>query len=371
MAKSTARRRPATARAIADGLKLHRRVLRVAGREYTVIGLRPGTAVRFSANRFHDTWHILSDRRGAKLLARLMWGLSYQSRPGTLVLVDRPFLVPTPFEADPADPFVIVPGWHTALDRRAARALAARLPLRSVPDGTVRWRTHGLDAARADRRSFWERHPHYPPFGPDRGRVARLPGGLIAVVAHRPDQLRRWAVSIDGMCVANARGMDYCYLGPWEYGYPGEVQIFRTFHRDVGIARRARAAVLARPHLPPDPLERQVRIWRQCGAIKRGRDKSIANCRNLDRRSAEWLALIGIDTLDDLAERGAVRAWLDLRDAGVPDADHTLLWAMEGALTDTDRRALPPERRQELLSELRRAERDRRKRSHRPAPRPS
>ncbi|TNY37411.1 TfoX/Sxy family DNA transformation protein [Thermomonospora catenispora] len=370
MARGAARQRPANARAVGDGLKLHRRVLRLAGREYTVIGLRPGTAVRFSTNRFHDTWHVLSDQRGARLLARLMWGLAHQSRPGTLVLVDRPFLVPTPFDADPADPFVIVPGWHTALDRRAARALAARLPLRSAPDGTVRWRTHGLDAARADRRPFWERHPDHRS-GPDRSRVTRMPGGLISFLAHRPDQLRRWAESIDRLRVTNARGMDYCYLGPWEYGPPGEVQIFRTFRRDVGVARRARADVLARPHPPADPFERRVRIWRQCGAIERGRDKSIANCRNLDPGSAERLALIGIETLDDLAERGVVQAWLDLRDAGAPDLDHALLWAMEGALTDTDRRALPPERRQELLSELKRAERDRRRRSHRPAPRPS
>ncbi|MBA9006087.1 TfoX/Sxy family protein [Thermomonospora cellulosilytica] len=360
MATATARQRPATARAVADGLKLHRRVLRLAGREYTVIGLRPGTAVRFSTNHFHETWHILSDQRGARLLARLMWGLSYQARPRTLLLVDRPFLVPTPFEADPPDPFVIVPGWHTALDGRAARALAARLPLRSAPDGTVRWRTHGLDAARADERPFWERYPDHRV--PDRGQVTRLPGGLIAFVPRSPDELRYWAESVDSLRVTGTFDMDYRYIGPWDHGHSGEVQIFRTFHRDVGIARRARADVLARPHAPADPTGLRVRIWRQCGAIKRGRNMKIANCRNLGPRSAEQLALVGIDTLDDLAARGAVQAYLDLRDAGVPGLTRTMLWAMEGAITGTDWRALPPGRRQELLSELERAERDPRRR---------
>ena len=45
---------------------------------------------------------ILSDQRGAQLLARLLWGLSYQRRPGTLILVHGKHLLPTPFEADRA-----------------------------------------------------------------------------------------------------------------------------------------------------------------------------------------------------------------------------------------------------------------------------
>jgi hypothetical protein len=149
--------------------------------------------------------------------------------------------------------------------------------------------------------------------------------------------------------------MDYCFLGPWNRGHTGEIQIFRDFHRDVGIARRARADVLARPDAPDGPRALYPRIWVQCGAIKRGRNMKIANCRNLGDRSAEWLALVGVHTLDDLARRGPVAAFLDLRDAGVPGVSRTMLWAMEGALTDTDWRAIPPERKDELLSELERA----------------
>src|SRR5215467_6778077 len=105
---------------IVDRLKLHRRLMRLDGRDYTVITLRPGTDARFSTNYFHDTWHVLSDWHGARLLGRLLWGLAYQRVPGTLVLIDRPFLDPNPFDAEPADPIVLVPARLTTLAGPAA-----------------------------------------------------------------------------------------------------------------------------------------------------------------------------------------------------------------------------------------------------------
>src|SRR5262245_59181993 len=129
--------RPGAARSVADRMKLHRRAVRLDGREHTVIGLRPGTTARFSTNYFHETWHVLSDQHGARLLARLLWGLSYQARPDTVVLIDRPFLTSTPFDGDPADPIVLVPTWCTSFGRQADRQLARRLPLTGPPAGTV------------------------------------------------------------------------------------------------------------------------------------------------------------------------------------------------------------------------------------------
>jgi hypothetical protein len=60
---------------------VHRHLVRLDGREYTVITPRPGTGVSFSTNRYHGTWHVLSCLRGARLLARLLWGLAYQRVP--------------------------------------------------------------------------------------------------------------------------------------------------------------------------------------------------------------------------------------------------------------------------------------------------
>lgn len=257
--------RPSRAHDARDGMKLHRRTLRLDGRAHTVIGLRPGTAARFSTNHYHDVWHVLSDQHGARLLARLLWGLAYQSRPGTLLVVDRPFLCPTPFDADPADPIVVVPSWHTPFTARAARDLARRLPLSRPPDGTVRWRTHGLDRALADPRGWFRALPP----GPEavRGRTRRL-HGLFTLLPARPAEAREWAVTAGRLDTA-AYGMDYGYLGEGCRSATAEIQIFRDFQRRVGVARRARADVLARPDAPADPAELRPLVWDRHGEIGR------------------------------------------------------------------------------------------------------
>ncbi|MGL5444773.1 MAG: hypothetical protein ACRDDJ_20180, partial [[Mycobacterium] stephanolepidis] len=96
-------------------MKLHRHSMALDGRSYTIITLRADVDVRFSTNRFHETWHVLSDESGAKMLARLLWGLAYQRQPGTLVLIDRAHLDPNPFDAEPADPIVLLPSHLTVL----------------------------------------------------------------------------------------------------------------------------------------------------------------------------------------------------------------------------------------------------------------
>ncbi|MQY08612.1 hypothetical protein [Actinomadura macrotermitis] len=249
------RQRPANARDVGDGMKLHRRVLRLNGRDHTVIGLRPGTTARFSTNRYHGTWHVLSDQHGARLLGRLLWGLSYQARPGTLLLIDRPFIVPTPFDADPADPVVIAPGWATPFGEPAARDLARRLPLASPSEGTVRWHTRGLDAALDGRRP---RELDIAPWWDERsGRVERLKG-MIVLTPCNAREAREWALRAARLNPANRWGMAHEYVGGWE---EGEIQVFRSFRRKVGMAARARADVLARPDAPADPDELRPLIW--------------------------------------------------------------------------------------------------------------
>lgn len=133
-------------RAAATGgsvMKLHRHSVVLDARPYTIIRLRADAHVRFSTNNFHETWHVISDEPGAKTLARLLWGLAYQRLPGTLVLIDGRHLDTNPFDAEPTDPIVLLPSHLTVLTRQAARSLR-RLSWTN-PDGTVRWRTHGLD----------------------------------------------------------------------------------------------------------------------------------------------------------------------------------------------------------------------------------
>ncbi|GAA0397065.1 hypothetical protein GCM10009530_55810 [Microbispora corallina] len=195
------RMRPSNARDGGDRLKLHRHDLRADGRDYTVITLRPGTRVRFSTNFHHETWHILSDLHGALLLSRLLWGLSFQRRPGTVVLIDRRFICPNPFDAEQGSPIALVPADVTHLPARSGRLLIRGLPVPREARGTVRWQTWGLDAAvrewrdQRDGGTWWQR---WRPHEDVRAAEVTNPGGLVTVRASS-SLLRSWAVSVATM----------------------------------------------------------------------------------------------------------------------------------------------------------------------------
>src|SRR5262249_19966513 len=145
--------KPAPSRAEDSRLKMHLRCLTMGGYPFRIVTLRPGTKIGFSTNFFHQTWHIVTDQRGARLLARLLWGLSYQRQPGTVVLVHGNHLLPTPFEAERSDPFLLVPASVTRLDPSALRILKSRLNHLGPPAQTIRWQTFGLDAALQARQA--------------------------------------------------------------------------------------------------------------------------------------------------------------------------------------------------------------------------
>jgi hypothetical protein len=263
-------------------LKMHLRVRQLAGRTYHLVTLRPDARVGFSTNFFHQTWHILSDQQGAQLLARLLWGLSYQRRPGTLILVHGKHLLPTPFEADRADPFLLVPTHLTSIDPEALRALKARLGSLGPPDETIRWQTFGLDVALAGKRDSRS------PVGAE-GRSLSHPdswhlwqqermgrcGGMIYYAAP-PPILRQQALGIHNLRVGKGRQateMDYFFLaqstsqGSWLGD--GEVQIFADFHESVSAAVEARGEILAGSGQPMVSPSVQWEILKRRDRIKR------------------------------------------------------------------------------------------------------
>ncbi|GIJ51007.1 hypothetical protein Val02_78930 [Virgisporangium aliadipatigenens] len=236
---------------IADGMKLHRRRLRLGGRNHTVITLRPGTDARFSTNYFHDTWHVLSDWRGARLLGRLLWGLAFQRVPGTLVVIDLPFVDPNPFDASPGDPIVLIPSRLTPWSAAAARDLRRRLPLHGPGDGTVRWHTHGLDRLVAAGHK-WQRLP-------TREWMDRVHGMVTFAAADA--LLRAHAYGVFTLGVGARHGMDYTDLA-WQ---DGEVQVFSDYRARVSAARAARAQVLGGRALTP---EAERLLWERGTAIR-------------------------------------------------------------------------------------------------------
>lgn len=251
-------------------MKLHRHVMPCGGRDYTVITLRPGARARFSGNHYHDTWHVLSDLHGARVLARLLWGLAYQRVPGTLVLIDRPQLDADPFNAEPADPIALLPARLTSLSGKAARELRARLPL-TRPTGTVRWQTPGLDrvlaergtAAWAARMRRWQHEDR-----PGDEHVSRI-GGLV-VFAGLPHVLRQWAAAIHLLGDhPGPGGMDYTYLRGADGWAIGEVQVFSDYRQRVSSASVARREILST--IPRQAREADISplIWERAAAVRR------------------------------------------------------------------------------------------------------
>ncbi|WP_293766253.1 TfoX/Sxy family protein [uncultured Aquitalea sp.] len=73
--------------------------------------------------------------------------------------------------------------------------------------------------------------------------------------------------------------------------------------------------------------------------------------RNLGTTSRRWLAEAGIVEPGQLAELGAVRAWLRVK-ARQPAVSLNLLWAMQGALCDLSWQQVAREQRLSLLLAL-------------------
>lgn len=75
-------------------------------------------------------------------------------------------------------------------------------------------------------------------------------------------------------------------------------------------------------------------------ARRKARTADRGALRNIGPVSAGWLAAVGIHTLDDLRKVGVVNAYNLLRAQG-HNATLNLLWALQGALTNTPWNALP------------------------------
>jgi hypothetical protein len=271
-------------------LKMHLRLLQLAGDVYRVVTLRPSTRIGFSTNFYHQTWHIVTSQRGARLLARLLWGLSYQRQRGTVLLVHGSHLLPTPFEAERSEPFVIAPGGITTLNASSLRVLKDRLKCLGAPTRTIRWHSFGLDAVlrawqsedrqRAKGRLRWRQDQ----FIWRQEQMQHL-GGFI-VYSAPPAILRQQALAIHSLRVATnnrAAEMDYHFLaeqtseGSWLAD--GEVQIFADYAERVAAATQARRDLVPNPNQPITSEELQEVVSRRRDRIKALRTRSRARQR--------------------------------------------------------------------------------------------
>ncbi len=200
--------------------------------------LRPQTGGRFSTNNFHDAWHILGGADGAATLGRLLWGLAFQRHPGTLILIDRDHLVPTPFEADPPDPILLVPDGLTRLDVDLLRALKLRLRRSPGPCTTIRWHTFGMPAALGQTIPAHVFHNRRAL--DSRERMSKRAGFLCYTAPAAI--LRTQAIGIFRMSACSS---GYHPLADQSRASShGEFQVVEQFARDVSAAQVARREIL-------------------------------------------------------------------------------------------------------------------------------
>lgn len=77
----------------------------------------------------------------------------------------------------------------------------------------------------------------------------------------------------------------------------------------------------------------------------------ISKLRNLGRLSQEMLAAAGVKTESQLRRMGAAAAFVAVKRAGCTPSLN-LLWAIEGALTDRDWKAVAKDSRLSLLTQV-------------------
>jgi hypothetical protein len=190
----------------------------------------------------------------------MCWALSYQRRPDTLVVLDRPELVANPFDADPSDTIVVSNALLGPFNADMAKGLRAWLRRRHDSDGTAVLQTPGLTNALANRAAFW--HLEEQAYWNDREYrkrtwIDRVNG--CVVLAAPPAVLRAWGVSLSELGTRIRNGSDASELD-WPAGN-GEVQVFPDFLVRVTDATTKRARLFpGSEHRALEQHEREA-VW--------------------------------------------------------------------------------------------------------------
>lgn len=79
--------------------------------------------------------------------------------------------------------------------------------------------------------------------------------------------------------------------------------------------------------------------------------------KNLGNTSIHWLHTIGINSLDDLKQKGAIAAYNEIKQRGIR-VSKVLLYALHGAMTDTHWNDLDPETKRQLVEEAERYQKE-------------
>lgn len=74
--------------------------------------------------------------------------------------------------------------------------------------------------------------------------------------------------------------------------------------------------------------------------------------KNMGPKSSEWLASVGIHSLDDVANTGVVESYLRVKAAYPDKVSLNLLYGLQAALLDIPWNELPPDIKEELKRQV-------------------
>jgi hypothetical protein len=240
-----------------ERLVVHRRSVKLDGSVWTALSFRPAQKCVFATNRFHGTWHVLSDLGGAQLLARVCWAMAYQRSDRTCFVIEAQHLSVNPFDADPSSPILIVNADLGTPSHDARIALKRMLPWRLPSEGRVVLQTHGLDTDGSPESLLQQQRMSGERYIPERlHRIVEQLDGFVVLAAPRP-ALKEWAVWLAKLGEHTYQGMDYTELDS-----TGEVQVFSDFRQRVSQATVKRRALFpGQDHIPLENDDQRARVW--------------------------------------------------------------------------------------------------------------
>ena len=74
--------------------------------------------------------------------------------------------------------------------------------------------------------------------------------------------------------------------------------------------------------------------------------------KNLGPKSSEWLAAIGVHSLEDVAKLGVVETYRRVKAAYPEKVTLNMLWGLQAALLDIPWNELPPDIKEELKRQV-------------------
>jgi len=236
-----------------DGLKLHVRDVRLGPRIFHVISPRPGFSAKFATNYFHDTWHIVCDVSGWRLLSRVFGALAVGREENSIFWIGPDLMEPAPFDQEPSRPVVIVPSTVTHIAKDDLKQLIVKLKRTRFPTRTIRWGTPTIKDSRA--AEYLER-PRYV--------ETNLEGGAVTIRAES-SALRALSEYVHPDLGVNMK-TTHTYVDDvrgrrWENHnqVDGEVQFYRHFAMISRESAGHRKQILdVNPALKGDALVREI-----------------------------------------------------------------------------------------------------------------